>query len=115
MSLLAEFPRGIPIPMEDIRSALESVAVPGFTGTLQLEIIVGAEAAKCVSVAVIRRQVKKVDQPATTHQVLPDPSRKKPVERVIEDIKGKLLLRSVLAALEIQVADGILQKITLVE
>lgn len=115
MSTLAEFPQGIPIPTEDIRSALESVAVPGYTGTIQLEIGLRAEAASCVMLGVIRRQTKRVDQDPTTRQTLPDPSRKKPVDKVIDDVKSKLFIRSVMTAFEVNVVDGVLQKITIVD
>jgi hypothetical protein len=109
-------PQGIPIPTEEIRSALESVAVPGYTGVIQVEIGVSAAAAACVTFAVIRRQSLKVDAaPTSTRQELPDPSRRKPVDKVISDIKSKLFIRSVLTAFEVHVADGVLQKITLVE
>jgi hypothetical protein len=115
MSTLAEFPQGIPIPTEEIRSALESVAVPGFTGTLQMTFALRTEAASCVSFAVIRRQTKRVDQEPTTRQTLPDPTRKKPVDKVIADIKGKLFIRTLMAAFEVNVVDGVLQKTTIVD
>jgi hypothetical protein len=112
--------QGIPIPTEEIRSALESVAIPGYTGTLQLEIGLRAEAAACVMIGVIRRQSKRVDGPlhgatTATRQELPDPTRKKPVDKVIDDIRGKLMIRTVLTAVEAHYADGVLQKFTIVE
>jgi hypothetical protein len=107
--------QGIPIPTEEIRSALESVAIPGYTGTLQLEIGLRAEAAACVMIGVIRRQSKRVDGAAATRQELPDPTRKKPVDKVIDDIRGKLMIRTVLTAVEAHYADGVLQKFTIVE
>ena len=114
---LVEVPRGIPIPVEEIRSALESVAVPGFTGVLQLEIGLTPAAASCVMIGVIRRQTSRVDaQPQqVTRQVLPDLERKKPVQKVIQDVMGKLLIRPVMTALEVHVVDGVLQKITISE
>lgn len=117
MLSLAASQQGIPIPTEEIRRALESVAIPGYTGVIQVELGVSAEAAACVTFAVIRRQTVKADQPlhSATRQELPDPSRKKPVDKVISDIKSKLFIRSVLTAFEVHVADGVLQKITLVE
>jgi hypothetical protein len=100
--------QGIPIPTEEIRSALESVAIPGYTGTLQLEIGLRAEAAACVMIGVIRRQRGEVAQ--TTRQQLPDPSRKKPVDNVIDNIRSKLFIRTVVTAVEAQYEDGVLQK-----
>lgn len=115
MSSLAEVPQGIPIPPDEIRSALESVAIPGFTGTLQLEIALKPEAAACVMFAVIRRQSKQVPQLGTTRQVLPDPERRKPVQSVIEDLKRRLYVRPVVTAIEVHVVDGVVQKITTIE
>jgi len=114
MPPLAEFPRAIAIPTEEIRSALESVAVPGYTGTLQLEIGLREEVAQCVTIRVIRRQSKRLEEiahPAVTHQSLPDPTRKKPVEKVLGDLRSKLLILSMVAAVEVQVLDGVLQKV----
>jgi len=116
MSSLAESPlRGIPIPTEEIRAALDSVAIPGYTGVLQLEIGLAPEAAQHVMIGVIRRQSMKVDQPAALKQTLPDPSRKKPVDKVLADIKGKLRIRTVLTAVEAHYLDGVLQKFTIEE
>src|SRR5882672_3771592 len=110
MSPLAEFSQGIPFATEEIRSALESVAIPGFTGVLQLEIGLNPEAAKYVMIGVVRRQSLKVDQPAAMRQTLPDPTRKKPVDKVLADIKSKLMIRTVLTAVEVHYLDGVLQK-----
>ena len=106
--------QGIAFSADEIRSALESVAIPGFTGSIQLEVLIAPEAAQYISIAVIRRQASPAaDGPeATTHgavrQVLPDPTRKKPVESVLEAIKGKLRIRTGLTALEVHVNDGVL-------
>jgi hypothetical protein len=117
MSSLAEVPRGIPIPVEEIRAALESVAVPGYTGVLQLEFSLTVEAAQCVRIGVTRRQSKRVGdgEAAAMRQMLPDPERRKPVQKVLQDITGKLFIRSVMTALEVHVLDGVLQKITVQE
>jgi hypothetical protein len=56
-----------------------------------------------------------VEGHTAVRQVLPDPNRKKPVESVVEAIKSKLRIRPVLTALEVQVADGVLQKRTIQE
>lgn len=109
MSSLAEFTQGIPIPDAEIRSALESVAIPGYTGTLQLEIGLKAEAAQCVMIGVIRRQSFRPDQPAAVKQTLPDPTRKMPVQRVMDQLKAKLMIRSVVTAVEANFLDGVLQ------
>lgn len=116
MPTLAEFPQEIPVSTEEIRAALESVAVPGFTGTVQLAFGLRPEAASCVVVAVVRRQTKRVDQQdSVTRQTLPDPSRKKPVDKVIDDVKGKLFIRSMMTGFEVNVVDGVLQKTTIVD
>lgn len=113
LSLAAQ--QGVPIPVEEIRSALESVAIPGYTGTLYVEIGLRPEAAACVAMAVIRRQSKKLDQPAALRQELPDPGRKKPVDKVIDDLRSKLFIRTVLTAVEAHYLDGVLKNFTIQE
>jgi hypothetical protein len=110
MSTLAEFPQGIPIPTEEIRAALDSVAYPGFTGTVQLEIGLRAEAAQCVMIGVVRRQSHRAE--TVTRQELPDPSRKKPVDKVIDQIKSRLFIRTVVTAVEAHYLNGVLQNWT---
>ena|ERR1043166_2466400 len=108
--------QGIPFSADEIRRALESVATPGWNGSIGFEVLIAPEAAKYISIVVIRRQVDKIGgSHQSTRQVLPDPTRKKPVESVIEEIKDKLRLTTVLKALEIQVGDGVLQKKTVQE
>ncbi len=83
-----------------------------------MEIHFGPEAeellSRCVIITVLRRETTRVDQESTavTRQQLPDPSRKKPVDKVIADLKKVLFIRTVLKALEVQVVDGVLQKMT---
>jgi Na+-translocating ferredoxin:NAD+ oxidoreductase RnfG subunit len=110
--------QGIAFSDQEIRSALASVAYPGFTGVVQLEIALSEEAAQFVTFAVIRRQSKKVDEQETAgavRHVLPDPSRKKPVDKVVSDLKSKLFIRPVLTAVEAHYLDGVLQRVTLQE
>jgi hypothetical protein len=113
--------QGIAFSPEEIRSALMTVAYPGFTGVVQLEIALAPEAAQHVMFAVVRRQSKKVDDAdgaaasAPQRQVLPDPTRKKPVDKVMSDIKSKLFIRPVLTAVEAHFADGVLMRVTLQE
>jgi hypothetical protein len=112
---LAAAPQGIPIPTEEIRTALESVAIPGFNGSVQMEIHFTADAEEilkqCIVVTVLRRQTKRVDEESgVTRQQLPDPTRKKPVEKVLADLKKVLFVQTVLKALDVQVVDGVLQK-----
>lgn len=108
--------QGIAFSEQEIRSALESVAIPGFTGTLQLEIGLRPEAAACVMIGVIRRQAKRPDDAApSTRQVLPDPTRKKPVEGVIDQIREKLFIRTVVTAVEARYLDGVLQNFMIQE
>jgi hypothetical protein len=101
--------------IEEIRTALASAATPGWNGSLSLEVVLAPEAAQYISIVVIRRQTEKVEGHTAVRQVLPDPNRKKPVESVVEAIKSKLRIRPVLTALEVQVADGVLQKRTIQE
>lgn len=123
MSSLAEFSRGVPIPLDEIRSALESVAIPGFSGVLQLEISPAPEAAQHVMIGVIRRQTEKVEPAGdgsapgarVTRQQLPDPARKKPVQNVLDRLEGKLMIRTVVTAVEAHFLDGVLQKFTVQE
>jgi hypothetical protein len=42
-------------------------------------------------------------------QELPDPTRKKPVEKVIQDITPKLFIRPVVMAVEARFLNGVLQ------
>jgi hypothetical protein len=110
--------QGIAFSADEIRSALASVAYPGFTGVVQLEIALSPEAAQFVTFAVIRRQSKKIDEQETAgavRQMLPDPSRKKPVDKVMSDLKSKLFIRPVLTAVEAHYLDGVLQRVTLQE
>jgi hypothetical protein len=102
---------GIAFSSDEIRSALESAAIPGFTGTLQVEIGLRPEAAQFVTFAVIRRQSHREEKPATTstRQELPDPTRKKPVDSVIDKIRSKLLIRTVVTAVEAHYVNGVLQ------
>jgi len=115
MSTLVEFPRGVPIHSEEILSALESVAVPGYTGLLQVEISLTAAAADCVLIGVVRRQSHRADKPMSTFQALPDPQRKKPVQNVMDHLKEKLMIRSVVTAIEAHYLDGVLQKFSVQE
>lgn len=110
--------QGIAFSDQEIRSALASVAYPGFTGVVQLDISLSPEAAACVMIGVIRRQSKKVDDAETAgaaRHVLPDPTRKKPVDKVLSDLKSKLFIRPVLVAVEAHYLDGVLQRVTLQE
>lgn len=107
--------QGIAFSDAEIRSALASVAYPGFTGVVQLDISLTPEAAACVMIGVIRRQSKKADSEESTRQMLPDPTRKKPVDKVVGDLKSKLFIRTVVTALEAHYLDGVLQKYTVQE
>ncbi|HEY2361185.1 MAG TPA: hypothetical protein VGK36_08725 [Candidatus Angelobacter sp.] len=108
MSTLAEFPQGIPIPADEIRSALMSAAIPGFTGTLRTKFYLTPNAASCVRVDVLWDEAKRTDTPEKRKQTLPDPDRRKPVQKVIEDIENLLFVRTVLVAVEAHYLDGVL-------
>lgn len=106
---------GVPIPLEEVRFALDSVAVPGFTGTLQLEIGLREEAARCVRIDVVRRQVMRYEAVDGVRHTLPDPERKKPVQSAITKLEPRLIIRPVLTAVEFHLANGVLQKWTIQE
>jgi hypothetical protein len=108
--------QGIAFSDQEIRSALASVAYPGFTGVVQLDISLTPEAAACVMIGVIRRQSKKADdETPAARQTLPDLTRKKPVDKVIGDLKSKLFIRTVVTAVEAHYLDGVLQRFTIQE
>ncbi|HEV3041892.1 MAG TPA: hypothetical protein VHA33_29275 [Candidatus Angelobacter sp.] len=108
---------GIAIPPEEIHSALSSAAVPGYTGSLQIEFSVQPEAARHVMIAVIRRQSKSTQE--VTREIVPavgaETARKKSVQRVLTDLQQKLRLRPVVLAIEAQYVDGELKKYTVME
>lgn len=107
--------QGIPFSAEYLRSALESAAIPGFTGSMQVNIGVSEEAAKCVMFSVLRRETHRKDQQTVTRQALPDPTRKKPVDSVIDALKSKLFIRTVVMVVEAHYVDGVLQNWTHLE
>lgn len=104
--------QGIAFSAEYIRSALESAAIPGFTGTLQINIAVDDAAAKHVVFAVVRRESHREEKQAVTRQELPDPTRKKPVDSVIDALKSKLFIRTVVTAVDAHYVNGVLQNWT---
>jgi hypothetical protein len=109
-SSLAAVTQGIAIPPDEIRSALDSMAYPGFTGMLQVQLYLLDEASKFVRVAVWRAENKRTEKLQAERQVLPDPERKKPVQNVIDDIKGLLYVRTVLVALEVHYLNGVVKE-----
>lgn len=114
MSSLAVASRGVPIPVDEISSALRSAAVPGYTGALQLELLVRPEAVSYVVIVVTRRQ----SVPANTREEVPavgEHLRKKSVQRAVDGLRDKLILRPVLLAVEAHFVDGELKKVTIVE
>jgi hypothetical protein len=114
MSSLAVGSRGVPIPVDEISSALRSVAVPGYTGALQLELVVKPEAVAHVTVVVTRRQTlngnTREDLPATGDHI-----RKKSAQRAVDGLRDELILRPVLLAAEAHYVDGELKKVTIIE
>jgi hypothetical protein len=119
MTSLAVATRGVAIPPEEIHSALRSVAVPGYTGVLQLELSVKPEAAAYVMIGIVRRQSKSISmQDGPTREDVPalgDHLRKKSVQRAVDGLREKLVLRTVLLAVEAHYVDGELKKVTIVE
>ena len=116
MSSHTALSRGVAIPPDEIHSALRSAAVPGFTGVLQIELLVDAEAARHVSIAIIRRQSKSVNE--TTREEVPavgDHPRKKNVQKVVDDLRSKLFLRTAILAIEAHYVDGEVRKVTTAE
>jgi hypothetical protein len=119
MTSLAVASRGVPIPVEEIHSVLRSVAVPGYTGVLQLDLWVRPEAAAYVMLGVTRRQSKSMrDEAGPTREEIPavgEHLRKKSVQRAVDGLREKLVLRTVLLAVEAHYVDGELKKVTIVE
>jgi|ERR1051326_6327294 hypothetical protein len=106
MSLLAEVPQGIPFSADEIRSYLEAAAIAGFTGALQLSIGLRDEIAEHI---VIKPIFRCSHLEGKFEVINPDPTRKKPVGRVIEDIRPKLVIRPVLTAMEVRFLKGVVQ------
>lgn len=69
----------------------------------------------CVMIGVIRRQSKRVDQDPAERQTLPDPKRRMPVQKVVDDLKERMFVRTAVTAVEAQYVDGVLQKFTIQE
>jgi hypothetical protein len=98
----------------ELRTALHSVAVPGFTGTLCVEIGLAEETEDgqrryYVVMAIRRRESKRTGDDSAGQQILPDVERRKPVEKVLAVLRPKLFLRPILQAVEFHLKDGVLQ------
>lgn len=99
----------------ELRAALHSVAIPGWTGTLYVEIGLREETEAgqqrlSVVFAVRKREAKRVNSAeGNSIQILPDVERRKPMERVLSAIRPKLLVQPVLKGLEVFVKDGCFQ------
>jgi hypothetical protein len=99
----------IPVDETELRSALQSVAIPGYTGSICVEFgFHQAENGKSfiVAMTVLRREHRKVGATADHRQILPDPERKKPVESVLDELRPLLLVRPVRRAIEFHVDNG---------
>lgn len=101
--------QGIAFSADEIRSVLEAAALTRFTGTVQISIGVNPDAAKCVGITVLYRHSHVEQKPGVTRQELPDPTLRKPVAKVIEDISSKLFIRTALTAMEIRFLNGVVQ------
>lgn len=97
----------------ELRAALQSVAIPGYNGSLTVEI--GLREVKdefgaryiYIAMSVLRRESKRMSEPAGQRQILPDPERRKPVDKVIEAIRPKLFIRPVLRLFEVHFKNGV--------
>lgn len=101
----------VDIPPDEIAAALRSAAVPGFTGSVTVEILVKPEAVECLSFRPKFRSHHKANGVAQAPAPLSavDPTRAKPVQSCIASIRSKLILRSVLLRIEANFCDGVLQ------
>ncbi len=115
MSSLAAASRGVPIPPEEIHAALRSVAVPGYTGSLHIELMVMPEAVSHVMIVVTRRHSAPLQESREEVPAVGDHLRKKSVQRAVDGLRDKLVLRPVLLAAEAHYVDGELKKVTIVE
>jgi hypothetical protein len=106
---------GVPIPPEEIHAALRSVAIPGYTGTLQLSLTVSPEAARFVTIAIVRRQSQTQESTREEIPVTGEHLRKKSVQKVMDDLRGRLYLRPILMGIEAHYVDGELKKFTIIE
>jgi len=98
----------IPVDEDELRSALQAAAVPGFTGDVLVEIVLMPEIAHNVKFLVSRRQCFQAKTQQQVHeQVTPDPSRRKPVENVITQVRDKLYIRPGIYAVEAHFKDGV--------
>ena len=108
----------IPVDQAQLRAALESVAIPGYNGSVSIEIGLapGEGNSFTVVMAVCRRETKRPGSPAPAErQLLPDPERKKLVQDVIDGIRTKLFVRPILQALEAQFENGRVMKFSIAE
>lgn len=96
--------------IDEIKDELASAAIPGFTGTLQVIVGLTPDAANCVTITVLRREVHNLDKPTVTRQDLPDTRRRKPVESVVDAIRKKLFVGTGITALEVEYVDGVPQE-----
>lgn len=100
--------------MEEIHSALRSAAVPGYTGSLHLQLVVNPEAVSHARLLVTRRQSLSGDTREDV-PVMGDHLRKKGLQRAVDGLRDKLVLRPVLLAVEAHFVDGELKKVTITE
>ncbi len=100
----------VQIPEDELRTALQSVAIPGYTGSMVVEIGLREEVAQFIVMAVLRQQSKSVGEHRVVKQTIPDPDRRRPVDKVLADLRPKLFIRPVLLAVEAHYLDGILQR-----
>lgn len=108
----------VPIPVDGIVSTLRSVAVPGYTGIVLVEIGIRPEAAEHVQLDVRRKQTFKTDAQQSERTSIPAsgvPEREKLVRDVMQALKDKLCIRTVAVAIEFHYNDGRLLKYQVVE
>ena len=107
------FLQQVPVDEMELRAVLQSAAMPGYSGSITIEIGLRAEARSYIMLGVMRRESRKPG--AGQRQMLPDPERRKPVENVIEELRPKLFVRPILRAVEAHYDNGVLTKFNIVE
>lgn len=117
MSSTSSSTRAVAIPPDEIASALRSAAVPGYTGSLHIELRLLPEAANNVMLEITRRQSQKSADTSTRESVpaIGEHVRKKSVQNVMTKLNAKLLIRTVVLAIEAHYVDGDLKSYTVEE
>lgn len=96
----------------ELRAALEARAVPNFTGSVDLkiglvEVEVDGQTLYMVAITVDQEEHHAAEPEKCRRQILPDPSRKKPVDNVLSQVRPRLFIRPVLRRLTTHFKAGV--------